>query len=198
MDPKRLVNVSKYLSKYLRHEPEALGLVLAPGGWVEVAALLRACNEHGFAVSQAELEDVVATSDKQRFAFDDGKTRIRANQGHSAEVDLQLAPCRPPEFLFHGTGAAAVDAILASGLLKMARHHVHMSLDALTAHKVGIRHGRPRIFEIAGGRMHADGFVFFCSANGVWLVDTVPPKYLRLLPDGIPSAATSTSRPENS
>lgn len=183
VDAKQQIRVSKFLSKHLRHEPEQLGLLLAPGGWVEVAVLLRACAEHRFPLTRAELEAVVARSDKQRFSFDATGARIRANQGHSTDVDLQLAPCPPPEVLFHGTGAGVVAAILAGGLQKMARHHVHMSSDVATARKVGMRHGRPRVFEIASGPMHRDGLVFFCSANGVWLVETVPPRYLHLLPE---------------
>src|SRR4051794_15741313 len=103
MNPKRLVTTSKFLSKHLRHEPEALGLTLAPGGWVDVDELLRACGRHGMALTRGELEEVVAGDNKQRFAFDETGTRIRANQGHSTEVDLQLEPVTPPPLLFHGT-----------------------------------------------------------------------------------------------
>lgn len=117
-------------------------------------------------------------SDKQRFSFDETKTRIRANQGHSATVDLQLEPQTPPHMLYHGTGEQSVPAILRSGLLKMLRHHVHLSRDMETARKVGMRHGRPVILVIAAAAMHQARFTFYCSDNGVWLVDEVPPKYL--------------------
>jgi len=178
MDDRRLVKVSKFLSKYLRHEPEELGLTLAPGGWVQVDDLLAACGRRNFTVSRAELEDVVARNNKQRFAFDETGTRIRANQGHSVEVDLELAPTVPPPVLYHGTAVTNLAAIRQSGIQKMSRHHVHLSPDTETAHKVGSRHGRPVILKVDAAAMHAAGHSFYCSANGVWLTDHVPPQYL--------------------
>ena len=178
MDDQRRIKVSKYLSKHLRHAPERLGLTLAPGGWVAVDDLLRACAEHRFAVTAQELREVVERSDKQRFAFDETGTLIRANQGHSVDVDLQLVPTVPPETLFHGTGAGAVESILAAGLERRARHHVHLSPDADTARRVGMRHGTPVILTVAAGAMARAGHEFFVSANGVWLVDCVPSEYL--------------------
>jgi putative RNA 2'-phosphotransferase len=178
MESKRSVKISKYLSKHLRHAPEEIGLQLESGGWVAVDALLDACRRNNFAVSRAELEEVVASSDKQRFAFDETGTRIRANQGHSVAVDLELAPATPPATLYHGTGAQNEVAIRQSGLLKMQRHHVHLSGDMDTAVKVGSRHGKPIVFVIDAVRMQQDGFTFFVSANGVWLVESVPPDYL--------------------
>jgi putative RNA 2'-phosphotransferase len=179
MDDARLIKVSKYLSKHLRHEPGRLGLTLAPGGWVEVQVLLDACARNRFALTHAELDEVVARNDKQRFSFDDTGTLIRANQGHSVEVDLQLDPAEPPELLYHGTGEGSVESIERGGLKKMARHHVHLSADVPTARRVGMRHGRPAIFQGDAAGMRLDGFVFFRSANGVWLVDRVPVEYLR-------------------
>jgi putative RNA 2'-phosphotransferase len=181
MDKIRQIKISKYLSKHLRHSPEQIGLTLAIGGWVDVDELLSACAAHYFPVTRAELEEVVATNDKQRFSFDDTKTRIRANQGHSVEVDLQLQPQTPPDVLYHGTAEQSVSAILESGLQKMSRHHVHLSKDVETARKVGMRHGRPVIFAIAATAMQQAGFIFYCSDNGVWLVDQVPPQYLKIL-----------------
>ncbi|MFM7427159.1 MAG: RNA 2'-phosphotransferase [Elainella sp.] len=181
LDEARQIKISKYLSKHLRHTPEQLGLTLAPGGWVGVAELLAVCAAHQFPVSRAELEAVVAQSDKQRFAFDDSKARIRANQGHSTAVDLQLQPQTPPSWLYHGTAEQFLPAILQSGLLKMARHHVHLSSDLETARKVGMRRGRPVILQVDAGAMQADGFSFYCSENRVWLVDRVPPQYLALV-----------------
>src|SRR3954471_4591559 len=122
-----MVKVSKYVSKHLRHAPERLGLELEPGGWVPVEVLLAACRDHGFALTADELREVVTRSDKQRFAFDATGARIRANQGHSVDVDLELAPVVPPDVLFHGTGSGSVDAILKAGLRRMNRHHVHLS-----------------------------------------------------------------------
>jgi putative RNA 2'-phosphotransferase len=184
MEQSRSIRISKYLSKHLRHAPERLGLTLAPGGWVNVDDLLSACAAHQFPITPAELEEVTATSDKQRFSFDETRTRIRANQGHSVEVDLQLQPQIPPDVLYHGTGEQSVAVILQSGLLKMSRHHVHLSKDVETARKVGMRHGRPVVFAIAATAMQQAGFTFYCSDNGVWLVDQVPPQYLKILSPG--------------
>ena len=168
----------KYLSKYLRHEPERLGLTLAPGGWVAIDELLAACVRNRFPVTRDELHDVVATSEKQRFAIDETGSLIRANQGHSVEVDLQLTPAEPPSKLYHGTPEQNLDSIRRGGLIKMARHHVHLSPDAAAANKVGARRGRPVVLVIDAAAMRHAGYQFFCSANGVWLVDCVPPEYL--------------------
>ena len=181
MERERLVRVSKYLSKHLRHDPERLGLVLAPGGWVGVEELLDACARKGFHVSREELEEVVARNDKRRFSFDEAGGRIRANQGHSVEVDLQLERREPPPVLYHGTGERSAEAIAAGGLLRMGRHHVHLSPDAETARRVGARHGRPVVFVVDAARMAAVGHEFYLSANGVWLADSVPAEYLRRL-----------------
>jgi putative RNA 2'-phosphotransferase len=181
MHEARQIKISKYLSKHLRHEPQRLGLTLAPGGWVSIDDLLAACAAHQFPISSEELAAVVAGSDKQRFAFDETHTQIRANQGHSVAVDLQLEPQTPPAVLYHGTGEQSVAAIQQTGLLKMARHHVHLSADRATAHKVGTRHGRPVIFAVNTAAMQPAGFTFYCSENGVWLVDAVPPQFLEVL-----------------
>jgi putative RNA 2'-phosphotransferase len=179
MDTKRLVRISKYLSKHLRHEPERLGLRLEPGGWVQVDDLLAACAADHFSITRDELIEVVQQNDKQRFSFDPSKTRIRANQGHSTPVDLQLEPVPPPDILYHGTPAGSVDVILHEGLKKMARHDVHLSATAASAETVGRRRGRPVVLVVDAAAMSRDGHVFYCSANGVWLTDYVPPKYLR-------------------
>lgn len=181
MDTQRLVRISKYLSKHLRHQPERLGLQLRPGGWVPVADLLAACAAHQFPVTETELAEVVAGNDKQRFAFDETGQLIRANQGHSVAVDLQLEPAQPPAVLYHGTAEQNVPLILASGLRKMARHHVHLSSDLATARKVGARRGRVVVFEVDAAGLAAADTPFYLSANGVWLVDAVPPAYLRQL-----------------
>ncbi len=152
---------------------------LAPGGWVSVDELLAACKKHSFPINRAELNEVVASNDKKRFSFDSTGILIRANQGHSVEVDLQLEPTVPPDVLYHGTGHRAVEAILREGLCKMSRHHVHLSSDMATAQKVGARHGRPVVFTVDAAAMHEDGYTFYCSENGVWLVERVPPEYLQ-------------------
>lgn len=174
---------SKYLSRHLRHAPGAIGVTLARGGWVAVDTLLAAMAVHGFPLTRDELVEVVALNDKQRFAFDETGTRIRANQGHSVPIDLELQPVDPPHYLYHGTGQGGVAAIRVQGLCKMRRHHVHLSVDITTARKVGARHGRPVVFRVDAAAMVADGFVFYCTANGVWLVDVVPPMYLEQLGD---------------
>ena len=174
----RSTRVSKYLSKYLRHAPDELGLTLQPGGWVPVDDLLSAAGRHGFPISYDELVECVETNDKQRYSFDGTGDLIRANQGHSVEVDLQLERREPPEVLYHGTVERFLPSILAEGLDKGRRHHVHLSKDLETARKVGARRGQPVILEVESGRMHRDGHKFFVSANGVWLTDAVPPGYL--------------------
>jgi putative RNA 2'-phosphotransferase len=181
MDESRLIKVSKYLSKHLRHQPERLGLTLAPGGWVAVDSLLEACAEHRFSLTRAELEEVVAKNDKQRFSFDPSGLLLRANQGHSALVDLQLEPATAPDVLYHGTAEKSAAQILSEGLRKMARHHVHLSADVATALKVGARHGKAVVLIVDAASMAGEGHTFYRSANGVWLVDSVPPRFLRTL-----------------
>ena len=178
MDDRRLVRTSKYLSRHLRHDPGRLGLELEPGGWVAVDALLAACAAHRFPLSVDELRAVVERNDKQRFSFDASGTRIRANQGHSVEVDLQLPARRPPATLFHGTAERSLPSILRDGLHRAGRQHVHLSPDPATAEAVGARHGRPVVLEVDAARMAADGHAFVRADNGVWLVDAVPPGYL--------------------
>ncbi|MFF3428812.1 RNA 2'-phosphotransferase [Streptomyces sp. NPDC002602] len=177
MDDRRTVKVSKYVSKHLRHQPERIGLVLDRHGWVEIEDFLNAAAGHGFPITRAELDHVVAANDKQRFAIDG--TRIRASQGHTIAVDLDLPEAEPPAYLYHGTVAATLDAIRAEGLRPMARHHVHLSPDRETATRVGARRGRPVVLSVDAGAMRAAGHVFRISANGVWLVDAVPPEFLR-------------------
>jgi putative RNA 2'-phosphotransferase len=182
MDSQRRVRISKFLSKHLRHQPRRLGLELDPSGWVPVERLLDACASHSFPISHEELAEVVATSDKQRFAFDPSGTMIRANQGHSIPIDLQLESRIPPDTLYHGTARRNEEAILQHGLKKMKRHHVHLSRDISTALAVGRRHGAPVVFAVDAAAMQRDDFSFYCSENGVWLVDEVPPQYLSNVP----------------
>ena len=178
MDTKQATRISKFLSLHLRHTPAAIGLTLEDGGWVSVADLLAACAAHGTPISPEELTEIVEDSDKQRFAFDARGLRIRAQQGHSVAVDLQLLPAIPPAILYHGTAPAALPAIRQTGLLKMKRHHVHLSPDAETARRVGARRGQPLLLTVDAAAMHAAGVAFYESGNGVWLVDAVPPQYL--------------------
>lgn len=182
MTIKSTTKQSKFLSLILRHEPDKIGLTLDEAGWASVPELLAQLEAHGRGMSKEELEHVVAINDKQRFSFNEDKTRIRANQGHSLKtLDLGLQPVEPPEILYHGTAARFLDSILQTGLEKRSRQHVHLSADTETAHKVGIRHGKPIIFQVAAGQMHRSGFVFFCADNGVWLTDHVSVTYLEVM-----------------
>ena len=182
MNDRRRISVSKFITKHLRHTPEAIGLTLGEGGWVPVGDLLTAAAKNGFPITIEELEHVITNCEKQRFTLDHERQLVRANQGHSADVEMNFVPVAPPTELFHGTATRFHESILASGLLKMSRQQVHLSADIPTAVAVGKRHGRPLVFAIDTMSMARDGFVFFRSANGVWLTDHVPPQYLRELP----------------
>jgi putative RNA 2'-phosphotransferase len=173
-----IVKVSKFLSLVLRHKPEHIGLTLDREGWAEIDELIARAGAHGTPLTRERVLQVVESSDKQRFALDPAGRRIRANQGHSVEVDLGLEPREPPPMLFHGTAAATVAAVRADGLKPGNRQHVHLSLDAATATKVGQRHGRPVVLAVLADKMWAQGVPFFCSANGVWLTAAVPPEYI--------------------
>jgi putative RNA 2'-phosphotransferase len=180
----QLTHISKFLSFVLRHNPQAIGITLDPEGWVPVDELLAAAARDGQSVSREQLEEVVATNEKKRFAFSDDGRLIRASQGHSVEVDLGLAAVEPPERLYHGTVDRFLDSIRARGLIRGKRHHVHMSADRETASRVGQRRGRPVVLVIEAGRMHNAGHIFYCSENGVWLTEAVPAAYL-LFPDEV-------------
>lgn len=177
---KHLAKTSKFLSLVLRHEPGKIGLVLDAAGWVAVDELLAACAAHGVKLDRALLETVVRQNDKQRFSFSADGTRIRANQGHSVEIELGYAPATPPELLYHGTATRFLASIRQQGLLKGARHHVHLSADVETATRVGQRHGQPVVLTVQAAAMVEDGFTFYLSANGVWLTEQVPVAYLVL------------------
>lgn len=181
LTPQRCTKISKYLSKHLRHQPERIGLELLPGGWVEVKQLLTATAQNGFEISLSELIQVVETNQKQRFAFNDAGDLIRANQGHSTEIDLQLPVRTPPPTLYHGTHTQAVTEILKTGLQKMSRHHVHLTTNLSVAHEVGGRRGKSIIIGVNAVLMESNGHNFYCTENDVWLVDHVPPEYLKLL-----------------
>jgi putative RNA 2'-phosphotransferase len=180
MEDPDLVAVSKRLARHLRHAPEAIGVTLSPGGgWVEVDVLLAALARNGLSLTRAELEEVVARNDKRRFAFDPSGSRIRASQGHSVEVDLELAVAEPPPILFHGTVERFLPAILTEGLRPMQRHEVHLSRTHETASHSGARRGKPIVLTVDAAAMHAAGHEFRVSENGVWLTAHVPPRFLR-------------------
>lgn len=172
------VRVSKFLSLVLRHDPARIGITLDDAGWTDVDALLAACAAHGVTITRAQLDEVVATSDKQRYALSEDKTRIRANQGHSVPVSLGLPQATPPEVLYHGTVDAALAGIKAEGIKKGSRHDVHLSADVETAEKVGGRRGKSVILTIRAGAMAEAGHAFYRSENGVWLTQHVPAEFV--------------------
>lgn len=172
-------DISKLLSLVLRHQPETLGIQLDSNGWTEVDFLLEKLKEKSADLDFERLEQIVYTNDKQRFAFNEDLTKIRANQGHSVNVDVELKPQLPPELLYHGTVDKFLGAIRTEGLKKGARLHVHLSKDLETAIKVGSRRGKPVILTILASQMAAAGYVFYLSENGVWLCDAVPPSFIQ-------------------
>lgn len=177
---KQIKHISKLLSLVLRHEPQHIGLTLDENGWANVETLIQKVNNKGVALDFETLQTVVDTNDKKRFAFNDNKTLIRASQGHSIEVELNLKEKKPPEFLYHGTVEKFLEAIKKQGLKKMSRQHVHLSKDRETAIKVGSRRGLPVILIIQANEMNKEGYIFYLSDNDVWLIDEVPVKYIQL------------------
>lgn len=172
-----LKKMSKQLAYVLRHRPDSIGITLSPDGWVPIDTLLTALRAHGKGMTREQLDTVVADNDKQRFAIDGD--RIRASQGHSVPVELGLDPVTPPALLYHGTARRNLDSIMAKGVHKGSRHHVHLSGDTTTARAVGSRHGSPVILVVDAAAMAAAGHTFYRSANGVWLTDAIPAAYLR-------------------
>ena len=162
----------------LRHNPSALGIELDSAGWVDIDTLLAACASSGRNISPEELRAIVRESDKQRFAISEDGKRIRANQGHSVDVNLQLMPITPPDVLYHGTATRFVESIRKQGLVKGQRHHVHLSEQLDTAKAVGERHGKLHVLRVDARRMHAQGTAFYRSENGVWLTDHVPVEFI--------------------
>jgi putative RNA 2'-phosphotransferase len=180
LSEKEITNLSKFLSLVLRHQPDVIGIELDEQGWVNVDKLLKNAAAKGKTINRDVLTHIVETNAKKRFAFSDDGLKIRASQGHSVEVELGYEPQTPPDILYHGTGEKSVDSILNTGLEKRSRQHVHLSHEMETAFKVGQRHGKPTLFYVLAGEMHNNGFEFYHSANGVWLTDEVPAKFLRL------------------
>jgi len=166
--------ISKYLSYILRHKPQSIGLKLDANGWANIDELIAKTTQ--MELSRQDIEIVVENNSKQRFAIDGDK--IRANQGHSIEVDLALEPQTPPDILYHGTATRFIDSINQNGLLPQSRQHVHLSSDKDTAIEVGKRHGKVVVLEIDCTQMATDGYSFYLSHNGVWLTDAVPKEYI--------------------
>ncbi|NML20260.1 RNA 2'-phosphotransferase [Pseudoflavitalea sp. G-6-1-2] len=175
---KKIKHISKFMSLVLRHKPEEIGLVLDENGWTSVNDLIEKLNSKGEDVTRELIQLVVSSNDKKRFSFNEDQTMIRANQGHSIEVDLELRATEPPEYLYHGTATKFLPAIMDAGLLKRNRHHVHLTEDLGMAKNVGARHGSPVILRVAAKEMLVAGFTFYLSENNVWLVEEVPSTFL--------------------
>lgn len=175
-----LTKTSRFISMILRHKPEVIGITLDEHGWADVKALIEGVNKT-HPIDMEILEKIVDTDDKQRYSFNEDKTLIRANQGHSIPVDVELPITEPPEILWHGTGEKYVESINRLGLLPKSRLYVHLSDHIETARKVGARHGKPVIYTVDTKQMQKDGFIFYLSVNGVWLTKEVPVQYLKQL-----------------
>lgn len=174
-----LKKTSVFISLILRHKPEAAGITLDSHGWADVNALIKGINsKDSYSINFDTLEEIVRTDNKRRYSFNDDKTKIRANQGHSVNVDVELKEAKPPETLYHGTGEKFVKSIREEGLKPKNRLYVHLSADEETAEKVGSRHGKPHIFLVCSGKMFEAGYKFYLSENGVWLTKSVPPQFL--------------------
>lgn len=171
-------SLSIFISLILRHKPETINIVLDNNGYASVGELINGVNASGRHLTLDILENIVATDNKGRYSFNSDKTKIRANQGHSIKVDVELKEKVPPEFLYHGTGERNINNIINNGIKKMKRIHVHLSDNLETAITVGKRHGKPIVFKINTARMINDGYKFYLSENGVWLTDFVPNDYI--------------------
>lgn len=176
-----LVKTGRYLCLLLRHKPEAAGLTLDEHGWADVDELIQAVSKTR-PLNRELLEEIVRTDDKNRYSYNQDHTKIRANQGHSIPVDVELPKAEPPEYLWHGTGKKFVESIDAEGLLPRSRLYVHLSKDEETAAAVGKRHGSPVVYRVCSGQMARDGYGFYLSVNGVWLTKRVPAAYLEKQP----------------
>jgi len=177
----RLDKLSKFISLVLRHKPQAAHITLDEHGWADVKELLNGINDTGRKIDMAVLEEIVATDNKQRYSFNQDKTLIRANQGHSVSVDVELKEQEPPEILYHGTAAGFIGNIRNEGLKPMSRLYVHLSKDVETALKVGKRHGEPVVLKVHSGEMHRNGYKFYLSENGVWLTKRVNVDYFEMV-----------------
>lgn len=173
--------LSVFISLVLRHKPDAAGIALDEHGWADVDELIAGINSTGRKIDMAILEEIVATDEKGRYNFNEDKSLIRANQGHSVQVDVELKEQKPPEFLYHGTAERFLEDILTEGLKPMSRLYVHLSKDIETATKVGKRHGNPVVLKVCSGEMCREGIKFFLSENEVWLTKTVPGKYFAIM-----------------
>ena len=182
MISKEDMKASRFISLVLRHKPQEIGLELDKYGYINTIDLINGMNSKGYDVDISDIERIVAEDDKQRYSFNADKTKIRANQGHSIKVNLELQTIKPPDILYHGTSKRVFNSIVINGIDKQARQYVHLSTDIETASKVGKRHGELVIFKINSKYMYKDGYKFYLSDNGVWLTDFVPSEYFLIVP----------------
>ena len=178
---KQHIKISKFLSLILRHKPDVIGLELDKNGWASIDDIICRSTANGMNLERQVIQDVVSTNDKKRFSISSDGNMIRANQGHSINVDLDLSPIKPPSILYHGTATRFLESIFNKGLYPTDRNHVHLSSDYETAIDVGKRHGKPVILKVESGSMYSDNHVFYMSKNGVWLIKHVPTKYLNII-----------------
>lgn len=183
MNEKQTKRISKFLSLILRHKPESVGVQLDANGWTPIETLLDRMNEAGTQIDRPTLDQIVATNAKQRFAISQCGTLIRANQGHSLQIDLAYEVAEPPEFLYHGAPEKVIPLIRVGGLKKMQRHHVHMNAAREPCVHVAARYGKPIVLKLLAAQMHANGYEFYVSENQVWLTDHVPPQFIEF-PEG--------------
>ena len=178
MDMKK---TSVFISLILRHKPDVIGISLDEHGWANVQELINGINKTGkYSIDMPMLEEIVRTDNKQRYSFNEDRSKIRANQGHSINVDVELKEAVPPEILYHGTGEKYVESINAEGLKPKSRLYVHLSKDVETAVTVGSRHGKSIVYTVASGEMYRQGYTFYLSENGVWLTKNVPVDFMKI------------------
>lgn len=173
--------LSVFISLILRHKPEVIGLTLDDEGYLEVNKLIEKINESGREIDLKILNEIVVTDNKKRYSFNEDKTKIRANQGHSIPVNLSLKKAVPKGPLYHGSSEKSKELIAQLGLIKGSRNYVHLSENLETAIQVGSRRGKPIVYQIDYNKMLEDNFELWISENNVWLSNDIPPKYLTLL-----------------
>lgn len=172
------VSLGRFISLVLRHNPDAAGITLDKQGWADTEKLIAGIKATGRKIDMETLERIVRENNKQRYSFNEDKSKIRANQGHSIPVEVGMEIKTPPDILYHGTARGSLDSIRLQGIRKMNRLYVHLSPDAETAINVGKRHGKPVVLTVDAKRMAADGYIFRLSDNGVWQSEDIPWEYV--------------------
>ncbi|MBD1370936.1 RNA 2'-phosphotransferase [Hazenella sp. IB182357] len=188
-----MIRKSKFLSKVMRHEPSIIGVLPDKNGWIDVDLLLDRCNHYGIELDLKTLKYIVESNDKKRFAFSKDQTKIRASQGHSIKVDLELKPLTPPEYLYHGTAKHFLKSIFRDGLLPGKREYVHLTRDIKAASLVGKRHGKLILLRVLAEEMHHEGYFFYRSENNVWLTATVPARFIKQIEQELDGVHLSTN-----